>query len=89
MTTFYRLQCLEFEEELEDHIECLKTYATNADEVCQHKCTTKSDKMEKKDETQKSLCKSVECSTYCYYREFSKTCPEAKDLLMVSMEQFP
>ncbi|KAI1719164.1 chondroitin proteoglycan 4 domain-containing protein [Ditylenchus destructor] len=82
-TTFYRIHCVEFEEALEEHLECLKEASYKADVVCRGKCTqNKENKKLAKEEQQKNICKSVECSTICYYKEFARSCPCAKDVAL-------
>uniref|UniRef100_A0A915E609 Chondroitin proteoglycan 4 domain-containing protein n=1 Tax=Ditylenchus dipsaci TaxID=166011 RepID=A0A915E609_9BILA len=82
-TTFYRIHCIEMEEALEDHLDCLKEASYKADVHCRGKCTQKTDDNKlAKEERQRNVCKSVECSTVCYYKEFTHSCPCSSDLLL-------
>ncbi|EYC44984.1 hypothetical protein Y032_0443g1554 [Ancylostoma ceylanicum] len=83
-TTFYRIHCVDYEEDLEPHLPCLRKAAKDADSVCKDKCHNKY-KIEKKDEKEKQEkkgCLTLECSTVCYFQEFIEECPEAKDALL-------
>ena len=83
-TTFYRIHCVDFEEELEEHLPCLREAAYKADVVCRESCVAKqpAEKQSAKAERQKQLCKNVECATVCYVRELSQGCPSAKNTLI-------
>ncbi|KAI6185640.1 CPG4 domain-containing protein [Aphelenchoides besseyi] len=81
-TTFYRVHCIEMEEELEEHLPCLREASYKADYVCREKCNAKQEKTASKSEKQKHVCKTVECSTICYFKQFSQSCPAAQDALM-------
>uniref|UniRef100_A0A914HCM2 Chondroitin proteoglycan 4 domain-containing protein n=1 Tax=Globodera rostochiensis TaxID=31243 RepID=A0A914HCM2_GLORO len=83
-TTFYRIHCVDFEEELEELLPCLREAAFKADVVCRERCVPKEpmDKLSAKTERQKSLCKNVECSTLCYVQELSAGCPNAKETII-------
>ncbi|WKY09256.1 hypothetical protein Q1695_001985 [Nippostrongylus brasiliensis] len=83
-TTFYRIHCVDYEEDLEPHIQCLRNAAKDSDEVCRDRCQN-SYKVEKTDEKEKKMkagCLSLECSTVCYFQEFIAECPEAEDALL-------
>ncbi|KAH7726206.1 hypothetical protein AAVH_06005 [Aphelenchoides avenae] len=81
-STFYRLHCVDMEEELEENLDCLREASYKADVVCREKCNQKSSKNAAKDERQKNVCKSVECATVCYYKQFVKSCPCAQEMLL-------
>ncbi|KHJ88501.1 hypothetical protein OESDEN_11703, partial [Oesophagostomum dentatum] len=83
-TTFYRTHCVDYEEDLEPHLPCLAKAAKEADEVCRDKCQNayKVEKTDEKENKIKKGCLSLECSTVCYFQEFSEECPEAKDALL-------
>ncbi|KAL3072548.1 hypothetical protein niasHS_017522 [Heterodera schachtii] len=83
-TTFYRMHCVDFEEELEEHLPCLKEAAFKADVVCRERCAPKetAEKQNAKEERQKMLCKNVECSTLCYVQQLANGCPKAKDTII-------
>ncbi|OZC08857.1 hypothetical protein X798_04089, partial [Onchocerca flexuosa] len=40
-TTFYRLHCIDFYEELENQLDCLKKASPNVDKTCNEQCTFK------------------------------------------------
>ncbi|KAK6754784.1 hypothetical protein RB195_013648 [Necator americanus] len=83
-TTFYRIHCIDYEEDLEPHIPCLRKAAKEADQVCKDRCQNNY-KVEKTDEKEKQIkkgCLSLECSTVCYFQEFVEECPEAKEALL-------
>ncbi|KHN72697.1 hypothetical protein Tcan_07241 [Toxocara canis] len=87
-TTFYRLHCVDFQEELEEHLECLTEIAPQIDNKCRAQCVTKFDKNAGKEVEVKNKCKAVECSTVCYYQEFSNACPGTHDILLrINMRQ--
>ncbi|CAK5095713.1 unnamed protein product [Meloidogyne enterolobii] len=92
-TTFYRIHCIDFEEELESVLPCLREAAYKADiaknnsfflKVCREKCVAKqpAEKQMNKEERQKQLCKNVECATICYVNQLSNSCPSAKQTLI-------
>ncbi|CEF64079.1 Hypothetical protein SRAE_1000233500 [Strongyloides ratti] len=88
-TSFYRLYCVDFEEEIEENMECLKTAAPKADLICKEKCSdiVKLPKNKKVDK-EKVLCKQIECSNICYFKELSTSCPDVKDtLLKINLRQ--
>uniref|UniRef100_A0A158R492 CPG4 domain-containing protein n=1 Tax=Syphacia muris TaxID=451379 RepID=A0A158R492_9BILA len=77
-TTFYRLMCTYFEEELEDHMPCLEQHAISIDRSCNKECGSPSDPEEQK---KYNSCRKTECATICYFKKFSEACPRAKDVL--------
>ncbi|CAD5223071.1 unnamed protein product [Bursaphelenchus okinawaensis] len=81
-TTFYRIHCVDMEEELEEHMPCLKEASYKADFVCRDKCQHKPQKNMNKEEKQKNICKTVECSTMCYFKQFSESCPKAQNVML-------
>ncbi|VDK58240.1 unnamed protein product [Anisakis simplex] len=81
-TTFYRLHCVDFEEELEEHLECFTEAAPEIDRNCRTRCVPKFDKGHGKEVELKSKCKGMQCSTVCYYQEFSNACPGTHDVLL-------
>ncbi|KAK0409734.1 hypothetical protein QR680_004723 [Steinernema hermaphroditum] len=81
-TSFFRLHCVEFEEELEEQMPCLRMIVSQVDKKCNSDCSIKSEKTMSKEQKMKATCKQVECNTLCYFENFSKHCPDAKDLLM-------
>ncbi|CAD5233032.1 unnamed protein product [Bursaphelenchus xylophilus] len=81
-TTFYRIHCVDMEEELEDHMPCLKEASYKADFVCRDKCQNKQQKTLTKEEKQSNVCKTVECSTLCYFKQFSESCPKAQNVMV-------
>ncbi|CAJ0939621.1 unnamed protein product, partial [Mesorhabditis belari] len=89
-TTFYRVHCVNYEEEIEQHLKCLSNAAIDVDSVCKDKCSHV-DKLEPgmdKEERVARACKAVECSTVCYFHEFAGDCPKAKDLLVrINLDQ--
>uniref|UniRef100_A0A0K0EQY7 CPG4 domain-containing protein n=1 Tax=Strongyloides stercoralis TaxID=6248 RepID=A0A0K0EQY7_STRER len=88
-TSFYRLYCIDFEEEIEENLECLKRTASKADLVCKEKCNsiTKVPKNNKIDK-EKIFCKQLECSNICYFKELSTACPNVKEtLLKINLRQ--
>ncbi|CAJ0581865.1 unnamed protein product, partial [Mesorhabditis spiculigera] len=83
-TTFYRVYCVNHEEELEEHLPCLKAAAKDVDSVCHDRCRTvnKAEPGMNKQEKLDRACKAVECSTVCYFHEFAQDCPKAQSLLI-------
>ncbi|KAI6230003.1 CPG4 domain-containing protein [Aphelenchoides fujianensis] len=81
-TTFYRVHCIEMEEELEEHLPCLREASYKADFICRKECNAKQEKTASKAEKQKHLCKTVECSTLCYFKQFTESCPAAQPALI-------
>ncbi|CAI5449973.1 unnamed protein product [Caenorhabditis angaria] len=83
-TTFYRIHCIDYQEDLEEHIPCIAAAAKEADDVCRDKCkhAHKVMKNAEKEEKMKSECRTLECSTICYFDELTESCPEAKDILL-------
>uniref|UniRef100_A0A1I7ZCA3 CX9C domain-containing protein n=1 Tax=Steinernema glaseri TaxID=37863 RepID=A0A1I7ZCA3_9BILA len=61
---------------------CLRTIVSQVDKKCNAECAIKSEKTLSKEQKLKATCKQVECNTLCYFENFSKYCPDAKDLLM-------
>ncbi|KAJ1347010.1 hypothetical protein KIN20_001946 [Parelaphostrongylus tenuis] len=83
-TTFHRTLCVDYEEDLEPHIPCLKNVAKDSDAICKDKCHN-GHKIEKTDEEEKKTkvgCVALECSTICYFQEFVAECPDAEDALL-------
>ncbi|TKR57526.1 hypothetical protein L596_030778 [Steinernema carpocapsae] len=81
-TSFFRLHCIEFEEELEDQMSCLRMVVAQVDKKCTSKCGIKTDKSMSKEQKMKLTCQQVECNTLCYFENFTKLCPDARDVLM-------
>ncbi|CAI4223393.1 unnamed protein product [Auanema sp. JU1783] len=84
-STFYRIICIDYQEDLEPHLPCLSEAAKEIDAVCHDKCHGNKYAKEKIDgETDKQVenCKAIECSTICFYQEFVEDCPDAKDALL-------
>uniref|UniRef100_A0AC35TN47 CPG4 domain-containing protein n=1 Tax=Rhabditophanes sp. KR3021 TaxID=114890 RepID=A0AC35TN47_9BILA len=84
-TIWYRLFCVDFEEDLEEHFECLKSASFNADKLCRTECfstpSPKTDKLKKVDKEAK-MCEQIKCSTVCYYKSLSQSCPSAQPTLL-------
>uniref|UniRef100_A0A7I4YVH5 CPG4 domain-containing protein n=1 Tax=Haemonchus contortus TaxID=6289 RepID=A0A7I4YVH5_HAECO len=83
-TTFYRVHCVDYEEDLEKHLPCLRKAAKDVDDVCKDRCHNsyeiqQTDSQEKQQETS---CLALECSTICYFQEFIAECPDAEDALL-------
>ncbi|CAD6186955.1 unnamed protein product [Caenorhabditis auriculariae] len=83
-TTFYRIHCVDYEEELQEHLSCIAKAAAEADLVCKDRCRNahKVEKTASKESKMKSECLTLECSTVCYFEELAEECPEAKDVLL-------
>ncbi|KJH48094.1 hypothetical protein DICVIV_05800 [Dictyocaulus viviparus] len=83
-TTFFRIHCVDYEENIEPHLPCLQNAAKDSDAVCKDRCHSgySFDKGAKKEEKMKIGCLSLECSTVCYFQEFVAACPEAEDALL-------
>ncbi|CAB3397183.1 unnamed protein product [Caenorhabditis bovis] len=83
-TTFYRIYCVDYEEELQEHLTCIAKAAKEADNVCKDKCRNahKVEKTASKEARMKKDCLTIECTTICYFDELAEECPEAKDALM-------
>uniref|UniRef100_A0A0N4ZYV4 CPG4 domain-containing protein n=1 Tax=Parastrongyloides trichosuri TaxID=131310 RepID=A0A0N4ZYV4_PARTI len=88
-TSFYRLYCIDFEEEIEENMECLKKAAPKADLKCKEICNDiikikKNNKIDK----EKILCQQLECSNICYFKQLSNECPDVKEtLLKINLRQ--
>ncbi|PAV80109.1 hypothetical protein WR25_11854 [Diploscapter pachys] len=83
-STFYRIYCIDYEEDIEPHIDCLKTAAKEADDVCKDRCRfmSKTEKTSEKEQKMKHECRALECSTVCYFQELAEDCPDAKNALL-------
>ncbi|KAK5972632.1 CPG4 domain-containing protein [Trichostrongylus colubriformis] len=83
-TTFYRVHCVDYEEDLERHLPCLRKVAKDVDDVCRDRCHNnyKIQKTDAKEKQQKTGCLSLECSTVCYFQEFIAECPESEEALL-------
>uniref|UniRef100_A0A0N5B6L6 CPG4 domain-containing protein n=1 Tax=Strongyloides papillosus TaxID=174720 RepID=A0A0N5B6L6_STREA len=88
-TSFYRLYCIDFEEEIEENMECLKKAAPTADLRCEEKCSDiVKIRKDAKTDKERILCKQLECSNTCYFKELSNACPDVKDtLLKINLRQ--
>ncbi|GMR58161.1 hypothetical protein PMAYCL1PPCAC_28356, partial [Pristionchus mayeri] len=82
LTAFYRLYCVDYEEELEPHVSCLARASQGSDKECKRRCAMKVEKQHEKEKKMKHACSSIECSTVCYYQLLSEECPNAQDVLL-------
>ncbi|KAK6108462.1 Chondroitin proteoglycan 4 family protein [Brugia pahangi] len=81
-TTFYRLHCIDFYEELENQLNCLKKASPDVDKICNERCTFNNDKPSNNGNQIKIHCKTLECSLICYYKTFTSACPETSNTLL-------
>ncbi|PIC27332.1 hypothetical protein B9Z55_019624 [Caenorhabditis nigoni] len=83
-TTFYRIHCIDYEEDIQEHLTCIAKAAADADLVCKDKCKQahKVEKTANKETKMKKECLTLECSTLCYFDELAESCPEARNVLL-------
>ncbi|KAL3985532.1 Chondroitin proteoglycan 4 family protein [Acanthocheilonema viteae] len=81
-TTFYRLHCVDFYEELENQFDCLKKASPHVDKTCNAQCTFNNDKTDNNDDQIKIYCRTLECSLICYYKTFASACPKTRETLL-------
>ncbi|KAF1751151.1 hypothetical protein GCK72_017705 [Caenorhabditis remanei] len=84
-TTFYRIHCIDYEEDIQEHLTCIAKASEDADLVCKDKCKQahKVEKTASKETKMKKECLTLECSTLCYFDELAESCPEARNVLLV------
>lgn len=72
--------------DIQEHLTCIAKAAEDADLVCKDKCKQahKVEKTASKETKMKKECLTLECSTLCYFDELAESCPEARNVLLVS-----
>uniref|UniRef100_A0A7E4ZSL1 CPG4 domain-containing protein n=1 Tax=Panagrellus redivivus TaxID=6233 RepID=A0A7E4ZSL1_PANRE len=75
LVTNFKLHCLEFEEELEPHLECLAEHAPGVDTECKKLCKQEHD--DTPNGKQIAACKTSECNMQCQVQKLSRTCPRS------------
>uniref|UniRef100_A0AC34GV54 Chondroitin proteoglycan 4 domain-containing protein n=1 Tax=Panagrolaimus sp. ES5 TaxID=591445 RepID=A0AC34GV54_9BILA len=71
----FRLHCVDFEEELEDHLSCLQKNTVKVEKKCNELC--KQDDDEGNIDKQKASCKQNECNLKCHLKGLVEYCPES------------